>query len=45
LIISDKLEFGKDNGKVEREIMTVINKKYPLYKGYKFKFVNSKHYA
>ncbi|MDD3793290.1 MAG: DUF3800 domain-containing protein [Candidatus Gracilibacteria bacterium] len=44
-IISDRLEFGKNNGKVEKEIMDFINQKYPLYKGYKFKFVNSKSYA
>ncbi|MDP2090340.1 MAG: DUF3800 domain-containing protein [Candidatus Gracilibacteria bacterium] len=44
-IISDILAFGKDNGKVEKEIMNIINKRYTLYKGYKFKFVNSKSYA
>ncbi len=45
IIISDKLEFWKDNWKVQKEIMEVINSKYPLYKWYKFKFANSKSYA
>lgn len=44
-IISDVLAFGKDNWKVEKEIMNVINNRYILYKWYKFKFVNSKSYA
>ncbi len=44
-IISDRLEFWKNNGKIEKEVMNVINENYPLYKWYKFKFVNSKSYA
>lgn len=44
-IISDRLEFWKNNWKVEKEIMDFINRKYPLYKWYKFKFANSKSYS
>ena len=44
-IIADRLEFWKNNWKVEKELMNVINTKYPLYKWYKFKFVNSKSYV
>ena len=41
-IISDNLYLDKNNKKVEKEINNFLNKKYPLYKGYKFLFVNSK---
>jgi hypothetical protein len=43
-IVADFLAFWKNNNKVEKEIEKVLNKKYPLYKGYKFRFVNSNKY-
>ena len=43
-IISDILHLWKDNRKVEIEIEKYLNKKYPIYKGYEFRFVNSKKY-
>jgi len=41
-IISDFLIFWRNTTKIEKEIIYVLNKRFPLYKWYKFKFINSK---
>ena len=43
-IISDFLIFWRNTIKIEKEIVSVLNKKFPLYKWYKFRFVNSKKF-